>query len=843
VGDAYPDLLASYREISEAAVSNHGGVVFGTEGDGLFAAFPEAGEAAASAIEAQRAFRTKDWPAQAVVKVRMGIHTGAPTLVGDDYTGLDVHRTARIMSAAWGEQVLLSEATRALIADTDTQSRELGLFAMKGLTRSERLYQLEAQGIESEFPPARARRREVELPIPATSLIGRADEIDSIIRLLEEGARLVSLTGEGGIGKSRLALAVAARIGSRFPDGAGYVDLSNETGPERMAAGIAEQLGVAGDPGGKAVEALVDHFEPLRSMLILDGFDRVLAAAPQLADLLNRCPDLSVLVTSRSTLRIGAEREFRVGPLALPPETGGYDSIAASPAVELFIERARAVRPECDLTIDNAGTVRDLVFRLEGSPLAIELAAARARLLPPEAILESLRGVLDLASASPDLPSRQRSLRATIEWSHGLLSTGDQQLLRRLGVFVDGWTLDAAESVAGEDAPDVFLGLENLAAQSLISVDSGGRMSMASAMREFAAEQLASSGDEEETRLRHAEHFDAVVADAYPLMRGPKQREMITTLSRDWPNIRTASGWALQADRIEMAARLYFNSWILVWQGDFWLDSDAYSSEFSEVSDRLDDQLRAEILFVTSGFRMERGDWEGAITPARAAIELAQEVGDREIEGWARLMLAGSVQFRDAGSLEAGQNIFEAVALARSLDDPFLLGYSLSFQGAMATLQGDMATALSSHEEALGIARRLDIVSLMTQTFSQAAMTYLTEGQIEAARAKLEEGAEVLDRVRSYEALAVFLDAVAWLAFAESDPVRAMTALGAANAARAKVGLVRWDLLASLLEAAGVAAETEQPALAEARRAGGEMTPRDAIVFALQRHHELAVAG
>jgi tetratricopeptide (TPR) repeat protein len=527
----------------------------------------------------------------------------------------------------------------------------------------------------------------------------------------------------------------------------------------------------------------------------------------------------------------------------LPPETGGYDSIAASPAVELFIERARAVRPECDLTIDNAGTVRDLVFRLEGSPLAIELAAARARLLPPEAILESLRGVLDLASASPDLPSRQQSLRATIEWSHGLLSTGDQQLLRRLGVFVDGWTLDAAESVAGEDAPDVFLGLENLAAQSLISVDSGGRMSMASAMREFAAEQLASSGDEEETRLRHAEHFDAVVADAYPLMRGPKQREMITTLSRDWPNIRTASGWALQADRIEMAARLYFNSWILVWQGDFWLDSDAYSSKFSEVSDRLDDQLRAEILFVTSGFRMERGDWEGAITPARAAIELAQEVGDREIEGWARLMLAGSVQFRDAGSLEAGQNIFEAVALARSLDDPFLLGYSLSFQGAMATLQGDMATALSSHEEALGIARRLDIVSLMTQTFSQAAMTYLTEGQIEAARAKLEEGAEVLDRVRSYEALAVFLDAVAWLAFAESDPVRAMTALGAANAARAKVGLVRWALLASLLEAAGVAAETEQPALAEARRAGGEMTPRDAIVFALQRHHELAVAG
>jgi predicted ATPase len=843
VGDAYPELLASYREISDVAVSNHGGAVFGTEGDGLFAVFPEAGEAAASAVEAQRAFRTKEWPAQAVVKVRMGIHTGAPTLVGDDYTGLDVHRTARIMSAAWGEQVLLSEATRALIADTDTQSRELGLFAMKGLTRSERLYQLEAPGIESVFPPVRARSREVELPIPATSLIGRNGEIDSIVGLLGEGARLVTLTGEGGIGKSRLALAVAAQIGTQFPDGVGYVDLSNEAGPERMSAGIAEQLGVAGDPGGKAVEALVDHFAPLRSMLILDGFDRVLAAASQLAEILNRCPDLTVVVTSRSPVRIGAEREFRVGPLALPPETGDYDSIAASPAVELFIERARAVRPECDLTIDNAGTVRDLVFRLEGSPLAIELAAARARLLPPEAILESLRGVLDLASSSPDLPSRQQSLRATIEWSHGLLSVGDQRLLRRLGAFVDGWTLDAAEAVAGEDAPDVFLGLENLAAQSMISVDSGGRMSMASAMREFATEQLASSGDEEETRLRHAQHFDAVVADAYPLMRGPKQRETITTLSPDWPNIRTASGWALKAERIELAARLYFNSWILVWQGDFWLDSDAYSSKFTEVSDRLDEQLRAEILFVTSGFRMERGDWQGAIDPARTAIELAQQVGDREIEGWARLMLAGSLTFSDPGDAEARENIAGAVALGRSLDDPFLLGYSLSFHGAMATYAGDLPTALASHEESLEIARRLDIVSLMTQSIGQGAMTHLSTANIEMARAKLEEGAEFLDRIRSHEALAVFLDAVAWLAFAEDDPVRAMTALGAANAARAKVGLVRWALLASLLEAAGVAAETEQPALAEARRAGGEMTPRDAIVYALQPHHELAIAG
>jgi predicted ATPase/class 3 adenylate cyclase len=843
LGDDYPGLLGAYRRTTEQIVGSHDGAIFGAEGDGLFAAFSEAGEAITSAIDAQRRFGEMDWPGGASVRVRMGIHTGAPTLIGDDYTGIDVHRTARIMSAAWGGQVLLSDATHALISDLDAQCRELGLFAMKGLTRNERLFQLEAAELESDFPPIRARPREVELPVPATSLIGREDDIGSVIRLIEDQTRLVTLTGEGGVGKSRLALAVASRISSRFPDGVSYVDLSNETGPDRMAKVVVEQLGLPGDSSGSALDALVDHLAPMDSMLVLDGFERVSAAAVELAELLTRCPDLRLLVTSRSPLRIGAEREFRVGPLPLPSEEGGFQVIAASPSVRLFIERARAVRPECELTEANAATIRDLVVRLEGSPLAIELAAARARLLPPEAILDSLRGVLDLASTSRDLPTRQQSLRATIEWSHGLLSAADQRLLRRLGVFVDGWTLDAAEAVVGDDAPDVFLGLENLAAQSMISVDGDGRMSMASAMREFASEQLLAAGDAEQANLEHARHFDSVVTAAYPLMRGPLQRETIAELARDWPNIRSAADWALDADQIELASSLYFHSWILAWQGDFWLDSEVYSTRFITVSDRLDAETRAQVLFVASGFRMERGDWEAAIALARPAIELAQGVGDREIEAWARLMLAGSMQFGDPESPEAGSNIVEAVALARSLDDPFLLGYSVSFHAAMATLGGDLATGLANHEEALEIARRLDLVPLMAQTYSQAAMTHLTAGNVRLARAKLEEGADVLDRVRSHEALAVFLDAVAWLAFAENDPVRAMTALGAANAARSKVGLTRWALLAQLLDAAGVAAETEQPALARARSAGGEMAPQEAILFALEPHRELAVAG
>jgi predicted ATPase len=774
----------------------------------------------------------------------MGIHTGTPTLIGDDYTGIDVHRAARIMSAAWGGQVLVSEATKSLITDTGIKCRELGLYAMKGLSRNERLYQLEGPDLKRDFPPVRARRHEVDLPSPPTSLVGREEDIATVERLLlEDVARLVTLTGAGGIGKSRLALAVAARVAAEFADGIGYVDMSNETIPDRVFTSIAEQLGVAGDPSHPALDALIHHLADLDVLLVLDGFERVSAAAIDLADLLANCPDLRVLVTSRAPLRIGAEREIRVPPLEFPAEGSNFETISTSPAVRLFVERARAVRPDFQLDASNAAVVCDLVARLEGYPLSIELASARARLLPPEAILERLGGILDLATTSPDLPSRQQSLRATIEWSHGLLSEPDQALFRRLGVFVDGWSLEAAEAVAGGDEPDVFLGLETLAAQSMISVDPDGRMSMGTAMREFALERLAAGGDDEETRLRHAEHFDSVAVASEPLLRGPRQREMINALSKDWRNFRAAAEWSLETDRIELAGSLYTGSWILAWQGDHWNDTDKYTSKFVGVIDRLDEQLRARILFVAAGFRMETGDAPTAISYARPAIELAARVGDRDTEAWSRLMLAGSLLFVDASAPEPREQIARAVVLARSLDDPFALGYALSFQAAISTLDGDLATGLANHSEVLDIAKRLENVPLICQTYSQVAMTQLTAGEIGQARSALESASEYLDRLRSMESLAVLLDGVSWLAFAEGDQVRAMTALGAANAARSRVGLVRWALIAGMLDAAGVAAEAEHPALADARRAGGEMSPQDAIAYALQPHHELAATG
>jgi len=843
LGAEYPRVLETYRNLTDEVVSRRGGMVFGSEGDGLFLAFPEAGASATSAVEMQRAFYQATWPGGAAVRVRMGVHTGTPTLIGDDYTGLDVHRAARIMSAGWGGQVLISETTQSLLVGSELGTRELGWYAMRGLSRQERLYQIVVPGLPADFPPLRARRREVELPVSLTSLIGREDDIEAVIRLLRGGSRLITLTGPGGIGKSRVAIAVAERLDPDYADGVSYVDVSNETDPARVAVTVAENIGVVSDPHQTAFEALVAHLSPLHLLLVIDGFEPVIVAAAQIAEVLAKCPRLQILVTSRAALRIGAEREHRVDPLPVAHAGEPVDRIAASPAVRLFVERARTVRPDLDVTGDNAKVVRDLVATLEGNPLSIELAAARARLLTAGAILERLENVLDLGTSSPELPMRQRSLRATIEWSHGLLDPADQKLLRRLGVFVDGWTIEAAESVAGEDETDAFLGLENLVAQSLVRVEVDGRMSMGTALREFAVEQLGAAGDEDETRLRHALFFADLAEASEPLMRGPRQRDMVTELSRDWGNFRSAADWALRQDQVALAGRLYVNTWILSWQGDNWSESISYTRRLVDVFDRLDEPTRAKALFVAAGTFMEIGDGETAITYARPAVEVSRRLGDRATEAWSRLILAGSTLFGDMSDPEARDQIDRALELARAIDDPFLLAYGLSFKGAIATLDGDMAAGLASHRESLTLARQLDNLTLTTQALSQQAMTHLAAGAANEARAALEEGAEYVDDLRSLEVLAVFLDAVAWLAFVEGDQVRAMTALGAANATRSRVGAVRWALLAALLDATGLAAEAEHPALAEARRAGGEMSPKDAIALAMQPHHELAATG
>lgn len=841
LGTDYPALLAAYRERTDAAVTGNGGVIFGSEGDGLFAAFPGALGAVAAATAAQIAYRDQPWPGDARVLVRMGLHTGTPTLIGGDYTGLDVHRAARIAAAAWGGQVVLSETTRALVAGSGIDSHDLGWFSMKGLTRPERVYQLDAPDPAAAFPPLRARPRSVDLPAQLTTLIGRNDDVGEVLRLVEQGSRLVTLTGLGGIGKSRIALAAAERLQSSFTDGITFVDLSAEEDAAQVAAAIATRLGVSGDRTRPAIEVVAEHLAPLQMLLVLDGFERVAAAATDVAAMLGRCAGLQILVTSRAALRLGVEREYRVGPLHGADPNWPNEQIAEAPAVRLFVDRVQAVRPGFKVTEENGATIAALVAALEGVPLSIELAAARARLLPPEAILQRLGAVLDLATTATDLPARQRSLRSTIEWSHSLLEESEQRLLRRLAVFIGGWTIEAAEAVCGGDGVvDVLDGLEALASHSMIVADGDGRMDMGTALREFAGERLVESGEDDATWLRHAEFFATMAREIEPTMHGRRQRELVARLSKDWGNFRAAGEWTLRTGHLDLAGSMYVDTWILAWHGDHWLEAESYTGRFIGIADRLEEPLRARVLFIAAGTYMQLGRGEEALRYARPAVQLASALGDRMTECWSRLMIAGSVIYSDVASTEAREQIDAAVDLARGLDDPFTLGYALSFKGTISALDGDVAGSLLAHAECLEVAESIDNVPLLTQAYSQQAMTHLVAGNAADARRCLEAGADSLDQVRSLETVAIFLDSVAWLAFAEDDPLRAMTALGSSDATRDRLGLARWALLESLLQSAGVAVEAERPELAAARRAGSEMDPRDAIALTLARHHEMA---
>jgi class 3 adenylate cyclase len=454
LGDGYVAVRDAYAAILRRAIQQSGGVEVGTEGDSLFVAFRSPVGAVEATVAAQRALAAHDWPMEGPLRVRMGLHTGEGILGGDNYLGLDVHRAARIAAAGHGGQVLISAATRGLVSNALPQGvalRDLGRHRLKDIALPEHLYDLVIEGLPADFPPPRTQRaRPATLPVQLTSLVGREEEIAEVTRLLDR-TRLLTLSGPGGVGKTRLALAVGERLGVRLDAGVVFVPLVGVTRSEQVLAGIARAVGA--DVGGTdaPLEALAERLGDDRWLLVLDNLEQVLEVAGDLEELLARCRGVTVLATSRTVLGLGGEQEYPVLPLLLPadPATMTVAQLAASPAVALFVDRARAVHPGFALTESNAAAVVELCRRLEGLPLAIELAAARTRLLDPEELLGRLGRSLDaLGTGAVDLPERQHTLRATVEWSVGLLGGTERSLLETVAIFVDGWTIEAAADVA-----------------------------------------------------------------------------------------------------------------------------------------------------------------------------------------------------------------------------------------------------------------------------------------------------------------------------------------------------------------------------------------------------------
>jgi len=498
--EGYEQALAEHRRILRAAFERHGGAEVDTQGDAFFVAFPTAPGALHAAAEGTKGL------AAGAIRVRMGIHTGTPLLGEEGYVGVDVHRAARIAACGHGGQVLISASTAALTG-TDVL-RDLGEHRLKDLSAPERLYQLG----EGEFPALKSLYR-TNLPVPATPFLGREHELQQVLALLE-GARLLTLTGPGGTGKTRLGLQAAAEASDRYPHGVFWVPLAPLRDPELVLEMAGQALG--------AKDGLAEHVADKSLLLLLDNFEHVVEAAAGLAELLASCPNLHLLVTSRELLRLPAEQAYPVPPLE--PEDG----------TELFLARARAIEPG----FATGAAVPELCARLEQLPLALELAAARVRVLSPEQLLERLSGRLDLLKAGRGVDARQETLRATIEWSHELLAEAERQLFARLAVFRGGCTLESAEQVCDADLDT----LQSLVDKSLVRVREHDRFWMLETIREYAAERLQSSGEAEELRRRHAEHFLALAEETEPLAR-EVDPATLDRLEQEADNLRAALDW------------------------------------------------------------------------------------------------------------------------------------------------------------------------------------------------------------------------------------------------------------------------------------------------------------
>lgn len=660
----YGAAIARHHELLSAAVTQAGGVVFETVGDAVFAAFADPVAAVRAAVDGQRALQAEPWPETGALRVRMGLHTGPVEVRGRHYFGAPLYRCARIMSAAHGGQIVLSNATAELVGDTDaeTRLRDLGSHRLKDLQRPEHLLQLIHPDLPADFPPLRSLEgRPNNLPTLRTETVGREEIIGELRALVtRDGIQLVTLVGPGGIGKTRLALATGAEVLDDVPQGVFAVSLAALHDSALVMPTVARALGLPEVPGRDIRDTVADHLKDKRVLLILDNFEHLLAASTEIGDLLAAAPGAKALVTSRSPLRLYGEREFAVPPLGLD-ETAGE-----SPAVRLFVERAREIRADFTVTDESAVTIAEICARLDGLPLAIDLAATRIRSLAPREMLARLDQRLTiLTGGARDLPERQRTLRATIAWSYDLLPAEEQAAFRRFSVFAGGATLEDAEALLpGAGAQTAALDqLESLVAQSLLRRDAAGRFAMLGAIREFARERLVDAGEERPALRAHALHFADAARQADAAIRGPEQLTALARLDPEQDNIRVALEWSLGDDGDAEIGRDLAAATASYW---------ALRSRFSEAPRWLtrafdrpgpDDAQRAWALTWLAFFLGETGEEARGKATAEEANAVSRRIGDVARESGANAILA----------LHGGENGLrhadQAVALARRADD------------------------------------------------------------------------------------------------------------------------------------------------------------------------------
>ncbi|MEX2279633.1 MAG: adenylate/guanylate cyclase domain-containing protein, partial [Acidimicrobiia bacterium] len=696
---AYAHELSRHRKLVREVIASHGGVEVGTEGDSFFVAFPTAIGAVQAAADIQRALEGGR------IRLRIGIHTGSPLIDDDDYVGVDVHRAARVAAAGHGGQVLISAPTAALVERDDLV--DLGLHRLKDLTAAERIYQLGS----GEFPRLRTLHQ-TNLPVPTTPFVGRSRELAEIVTLLERSdVRVLTLTGPGGTGKTRLALQAAGGVADRYPDGVWWVGLAPVRDPTLVPSAIAQVLGAQRD--------LATHIGERRMLLLLDNFEQVVAAASEVAALVASCPNLGVVATSREPLRLQGEHEYPVPSLA-PDDSGA-----------LFVARARAVDPSYQID----GLVGEICERLDHLPLAVELAAARVRMLSPVQILERLDARLELLTGGArDAPERQRTLRATIEWSYDLLNADEQRLFRRLGVFRGGCTLSTAEEVADTDVDTIGA----LVQKSLVRFREG-RFWMLEAIREYAEDRLEEAGEAAETRQRHATHFLTLAEEAYPHLTG-SPKEWLDRLEAERDNLRAAleqlssSGQAPDLLRLAGALWRFWYQRVHLAEGRRWLET-------ALDMDRAPTTLRARALNGATGLAMSMGDLETAEVRVREALDIYGALGDAWGIVNSRYLLG--VVLAERGEYGSAEGIFrEAVEAFGDLGDDHMGLMALRALAWMREELGDLEGYRALRMEHLRLARETGNERAIALGLRFMAGVANDAGRIGEAVSLLREGAE-----------------------------------------------------------------------------------------------------
>jgi predicted ATPase/class 3 adenylate cyclase len=708
--------LARHDEILRSTIEEHSGHVFKTVGDAFCATFITAPEALEVALGAQRAILEERWVETGSLRVRMALHTGAAEERDGDYFGPPLNRVARLLSAAHGGQVLLSLPAQELVRDqlpSGVSLRDLGEKHLKDLFRPERVFQLLAPDLPSEFPPLRtldAFRN--NLPIQPTPLVGREREVAQVCeQLLSPEVRLLTLTGPGGTGKTRVALQAAAELLEEFEDGAFFVTLAALTDPTLVAPSVIQALGVAESGEKPPEEALREFLRDRELLLLMDNFEQVLEATPLLEELLAAAPRLKVLATSRAALRLYGEHEFLVPPLALPDlaHVPPPQRLTQYEAVRLFVERARAVKPDFSVTNENAPAVAEICVRLDGLPLAIELAAARIRLLPPRAMLARLNSRLKLLTGGArNLPERQRTLRGAIEWSYELLTPDERTLFARLSVFAGGRTLDAIETIcdpAGE--LDTLDGLESLLEKSLLRQEEGvggePRFVMLETIHEFAREKLQQSGEAEELRRLHAEYFLAMAEESELHLTGPEQVAWFERLEAEHDNVRVVLSWSLESGDVELGLKLagaIENYW--VYRGHL-SEAARWLEQALERSEEVPAAVRAKALNAAGSLAIFLGSHERTDAFLQEAAALYLELGDERGVARARGRLGHSAA--DQGDWQRAETLYrESLELGRELQYEDLVTTSLINLGWAALCQENYEQATGFCGEALALA-------------------------------------------------------------------------------------------------------------------------------------------